>query len=220
MTTANIVYSNSINIFASLAFYAPAIVCVCIISLSLFTASMQKSLWFLGWLSLATFGRVIMSWCMSGREPGPDATPKPQICSTGTTTIFTNVDTTYGVFTTAFTALYLIVPMLIISKQSGHNVVNYGVVAFFLAYLALIVGVMQSYSCISGVFDKWVLCDLLGGSAFGAVASGVVMFGSGLSSSLFINELSAGGDTCSRPSKQQFKCAVYRNGELVGSANA
>jgi hypothetical protein len=39
--------------------------------------------------------------------------------------------------------------------------------------------------------------------------------GSGL---IFYNETNAGnGDVCSMPSKQTFRCNVYKNGEIIGS---
>jgi hypothetical protein len=34
---------------------------------------------------------------------------------------------------------------------------------------------------------------------------------------LFMNEIYTNGQVCSMPSKQQFKCSVYKNGELVTS---
>ena len=34
---------------------------------------------------------------------------------------------------------------------------------------------------------------------------------------LFFNELSSNKDVCSMPSKQTFKCSVYKNGELLAT---
>jgi hypothetical protein len=44
------------------------------------------------------------------------------------------------------------------------------------------------------------------------------MYGSNLKGYLFINEINNNKEVCSMPSKQQFKCSVYKNGELVGSS--
>jgi hypothetical protein len=40
---------------------------------------------------------------------------------------------------------------------------------------------------------------------------------SGYDSLLYFDELESNNVTCSRPSKQTFKCSVYKNGELISS---
>ena len=56
--------------------------------------------------------------------------------------------------------------------------------------------------------------DIVGGGGLGALVSALV-FSSPISNYLFINELSSNKETCSMPSKQTFKCSVYKNGELI-----
>jgi hypothetical protein len=46
----------------------------------------------------------------------------------------------------------------------------------------------------------------------------VILFYSDKISLLFINELNSNKEVCTVPSKQQFKCSLYRNGEIVGSS--
>jgi len=40
----------------------------------------------------------------------------------------------------------------------------------------------------------------------------------GLSNLLFFNDYSSNKEICTMPKKQTFKCAVYKNGELIGSS--
>jgi hypothetical protein len=44
------------------------------------------------------------------------------------------------------------------------------------------------------------------------------MYGSKFNNYLYINEINTNKEVCSMPTKQQFKCSVYKNGELVGSS--
>ena len=55
------------------------------------------------------------------------------------------------------------------------------------------------------------------GALFGLVLGGTwygIIKASGNPQLLYFEELS-NGETCSRPSKQTFKCAVYKNGKLI-----
>ena len=43
------------------------------------------------------------------------------------------------------------------------------------------------------------------------------MYGTELKGYLYINEINSNKEVCSMPSKQQFKCKVYKDGALVGN---
>jgi hypothetical protein len=60
--------------------------------------------------------------------------------------------------------------------------------------------------------------DILSGIFLGAIVAGPIMYGSKLNNYLYINEVNSNKEVCSMPTKQQFKCSVYKNGELVGSS--
>jgi len=54
----------------------------------------------------------------------------------------------------------------------------------------------------------------------GAVSAASIitmMYAGGSGNYLFFNELSSNKDVCYQPSKQTFKCNVFKNGELIGS---
>jgi hypothetical protein len=67
-------------------------------------------------------------------------------------------------------------------------------------------------------------CTTKGGTFLGALVGlilGTVWYSlfhiSGYDSLLYFDELQSNNVVCSKPSKQSFKCSVYKNGELVSS---
>ena len=76
------------------------------------------------------------------------------------------------------------------------------------------VGIRYMKQCITQVSD--ILLNLVTGAAVGLLIPGLLYVG-GSSKYLFFNEISSTKEICSMPKKQNFKCAVYKNGELIGS---
>jgi uncharacterized membrane protein len=141
----------------------------------------------------------------------------PDICLTGITQIFIPKDITYSTYILSFTLMYFLMPMIMLSSQSKTNAINYGVLAFFVAYIVLDLFIKKSLACIPAFFSTLVIGDVLSGVFLGGIISGLIMYGTTLKSYLYINEINANKEVCSMPSKQQFKCRVFKNGELVGN---
>jgi hypothetical protein len=109
--------------------------------------------------------------------------------------------------------MYFIIPMIMISVQNNINVINYGVLAFFICYIALDILIKYILSCFPSSF--WNISgNILSGMFLGGLAS-LIMYGTKLKSYLYINEINTNKEVCSMPSKQQFKCSVYKDGTLV-----
>ena len=210
----NVLFSNTMNIFNSLSFYSPIIISVSIVVFSMFTGTMIKSFIFFGWLFLITFIRII---ALKGLDNSQTNNNIPPICLTGLTEMFIPKDVTYSTYILSFSMMYFIIPMVMVSTQFKTNAINYGVLAFFIAYIVLDLFVKHTLSCIPSIFSRNVVCSLLGGLFLGSLISGIIMYGSGAKKYLFINELNTNKEVCSMPSKQQYKCKMYRNGELVGN---
>lgn len=211
----NVLFNNTMNIISSLSFYAPIIICVSIITFSMFTATMEKAMVFFVWIFIITFIRIIILKGLSS-----DKTPTiqlPQKCLTGLTEIFIPQDVTYSTYILTFTMMYFIMPMIMVSKQNNINVINYGVLSFFIAYIALDLFIKNSLECIPGFLSSIVIGNVLSGLFLGGVIAGVVMYGSNLKSYLYINEVNTNKEVCTMPSKQQFKCRVYKDGTLIGN---
>jgi prepilin signal peptidase PulO-like enzyme (type II secretory pathway) len=105
----------------------------------------------------------------------------------------------------AFTIAYLILPM------NASNQLNYVVIFALLSIFVIdaISKIMNKCTTIAGVI-LGLLTGLLSGSLW------YVLFrSSGFNSLLYFDEVVSNKTYCSRPKKQTFKCAVYKNGELV-----
>jgi hypothetical protein len=107
----------------------------------------------------------------------------------------------------AFTIAYLVLPMYY------NNQINYIVLASLLCLLAL--------DAITKISNK---CTTSGGSILGTLvgfvlgASWYTLFHqSGYDSLLYFDELQSNKVMCSKPSKQTFKCSVYKGGTLISS---
>jgi general stress protein 26 len=84
-----------------------------------------------------------------------------------------------------------------------------------LFYIFLDIGIKMYEGCIS--FSNGaaaVLVDLLAGMSLGVLVT-TIMYITGNNKYMFFNETSSNKEICSMPKKQSFKCAVYKNGELV-----
>jgi hypothetical protein len=90
---------------------------------------------------------------------------------------------------------------------------NYAVLAFLLTLLGI--------DFITKVQNK---CTTYAGSALGGLVG--FLFGTiwyvlfhamGFDSLLYFDELRSDNVICSRPTKQTFKCSVYKNGEIISS---
>ena len=211
----NALFDSTMNIFNSLSFYSPIIICVSIVLFSIFTSTMEKAVVFFVWIFIITFIRIIV---FKGFKSTQDlgSNEMPNICLTGLSELFIPKDVTYSTFILSFTMMYLITPMIMISKQNKVNVINYGILAFFLAYIALDLFIKNLLSCIQ-LFSSLVIGDVLSGLFLGGVISGIIMYGSTLKSYLYINEINTNKEVCSMPSKQQFKCRVFKDGTLIGN---
>ena len=208
----NALFDNITQICYSLSFYSPIIICVSIVLFSMFTSSIGKAFAFFVCIAIITFIRIIVFKGLKTLEPNQI----PSICSTGLSELFIPQDITYSTFILTFTMMYLITPMIMISTQNKMNFINYRILAFFLAYIALDLFVKNQLNCIQ-LFSSLVIGNILSGLFLGAVISGIIMYGSTLKSYLYINEINTNKEACSRPSKQQFKCRVFKDGTLIGN---
>jgi hypothetical protein len=215
----NALFDSTMNILNSLSFYSPIIICFSIVLFSMFTSTMEKAFVFFVWIFIITFIRIIVfKGFKSNSNSNQNVVPNemPNICLTGLSQLFIPQDITYSTYMLTFTMMYLITPMLMVSKQHNVNIINYGILGFFLAYIGLDLFIKNQLNCIK-LFSSLVIGDILSGLFLGAVISGIIMYGSTLKSYLYINEINSNKEVCSMPSKQQFKCRVFKDGTLIGN---
>jgi hypothetical protein len=120
-------------------------------------------------------------------------------------------NSTYSIFVLLFTFFYLAMPMFI------SNNINYILITFFCIYITFDILVKLVNGCIISKLD--IIGNFIGGAGLGAAIS-ALLYSSPVKEYLFINETSNNKQVCSMPSKQTFKCSVYKNGELVNSTVA
>ena len=107
----------------------------------------------------------------------------------------------------SFTTLYLVMPMIY------NNQMNLPVVISLLA-IFLMDGYVKLTDYCSGFFG------ILMGGILGGILGLVwytIFHSSGNDSLLYFDELASNNVICKRPSKQTFKCSVYKNGELISN---
>jgi hypothetical protein len=209
----NAVLTISMDVFYSLSFYAPLIICVSMSLFSMFTSSWPKLGFYFLWILVITFIRILV---FKGIGTKIDEN-LPSRCLIGVTEIFIPQDITYSTYILSFTLMYLIMPMIMISSQNKINAINYGVLGFFIFYIILDLGIKLRLSCLNNLFSGLVLGDILSGLFLGGIIAGPIMYGTNLKKYLYINEINSNKEVCSLPNKQQFKCQVYKDGTLVGN---
>lgn len=195
---------NSDNMLKTVSILSPIIVVFFIVMSSLFNQDL-KGLVYLGGILMAS---VINIFLMNqiGSEYKPRAN---EFCSLIDLPMFgSSYDSPApSSVIIAFTAAYLIVPMIFNSQM------NYIVMAFFLIIYGIDGFYKVSASCTktSGV----ILGGLTG--IFLGLAWFILFHSTGYDSLLFFNDFQSNNVMCSKPSKQTFKCSVYKNGQLISS---
>jgi len=210
----NTMLNNMLNGLNSLSFYAPIIICMSILLISMFTATMEKASVYFLWFFVITCIRILVFKMF----PIINLTQINPICLTGNMQMFIPSDVTYSIYILCFSLAYFLTPMVMLSNQTNTNAINYGVLAYFITYIGLDISVKYSLSCIESVFSSLVIGDIMSGLFLGALIAGPLMYGTKFNNYLYINEINTNKEVCSMPTKQQFKCSVYKNGELVGSS--
>jgi hypothetical protein len=105
--------------------------------------------------------------------------------------------------------------MYILNKQNNVNVMNYAVIGFFVLYILYDFGIKMMCKCI--VLDSAFGGDLVGGALVGGIFA-LILFQFDKISLMFINEFNSNKEVCSVPSKQQFRCSVFKDGQIIGSS--
>lgn len=190
------------NVAVILTFYSPIVLSILIVSIS-FIFQNFNGLGFLFWIIVFSFLRSILLR-MVGFKPSVGG---ETICDTIQYSEYGN--STFSMFFIAFTCVYLLAPMII------NNDINYFILAGGLFYYLLDVGIRYSSGCLVNSLLDVFFNTILG------IASGMFSIGSMYLSNnqqyLFFNQVSSTKDVCTMPSKQTFKCRVFKNGELIGS---
>jgi hypothetical protein len=187
------------NLLTFLSFFSPIILATSITGMS-FIFQNFKGLIYLGFLIVCCMFRSSI-YIMTGANP---VVNDNTICTTIQYSRYGNP--TFSAFVFAFTIMYLSFPMF------SNNSVNYWIFISLITYFFLDMFIKIYNKCVIQFGD--LLLNVLLGSLSSAVIV-YTMYAAGFGKYLFFNEMSSNKEICYQPSKQNFKCSLYSNGELV-----
>lgn len=187
------------NIVVFLSFFSPIILATGITSMS-FIFQNFKGLIYLGFLIGCCFVRSYI-YMMSGANP---IVNDKTICTSVQYSKYGNP--TFSAFVFAFTIMYLSYPMFV------NGSVNFWIFTLLIAYFFMDMFIKIYKNCIIKIGDLF-LNVLLGAASSALIVT--LMYTGGSGKYLFFNETSSNKDICYQPSKQTFKCSMYRDGQLV-----
>jgi hypothetical protein len=192
--------SNMLQFFS---FISPTLLVFFLFMSSLFNQNLKGLVYLAGLLIASLFNIFFMNMIGSGRDENEAFS-----CSIFDIPHVSQYNSPYpSSLIIAFTLAYLVLPM------KYNNQMNYAVLGFLLILLGI--------DILTKVQNK---CTTYAGSVLGGLVGfllGTVWYiffhGAGFDSLLYFDELRSDNVVCSKPTKQTFKCSVYKNGELVSS---
>ena len=195
-------FSNVLQLFAALA---PLLLGFFLVMSSLFNQSLKGMVYLAGVLMASIINIFLMNLIKSPMSKEASNSVSCNLVELPYISQF-NSPAPSSLFI-AFTIAYLVLPM----QYNGQ--INYVILAALLCLFG-----------IDAVAKVQNSCTTLGGSFLGALVGGILgtiwytlFHVSGYYFLLYFDELESNNVTCSRPSKQTFKCSVYKNGELISS---
>jgi hypothetical protein len=193
-------FSNMLQFFAAIS---PILLAFCLVMLSIFNSDI-KGMVYLGGVLIASLINLFILNTLKVKSQ----TLIPPMCNLVDFPFNLNeyVSPAFNSMFIAFTLAYLYLPMQYISG------INYPVLMFITGLLVLDGGtkIMGGCTTFSGVALGTLVGFVLGIIWF------VLFYSTGHNDLLFFNIESSNNVICSRPSKQSFKCRIFRNGELIG----
>jgi hypothetical protein len=187
-----------------ITFYMPLIISLIVLSWGIIMQSVNGFVYLLFMLGMS----VVREWVLSSSGHTETSALKgmggASICDT--ISYSKNGNNTYSVFMMSFTTVYLSMPMFINSS------VNWLFIGACIVGIAMDIGVRAKAGC--AMSGKGIFTNVVAGLVLAMSIVGI-MTANGGEKFLFFNEIQSNKTVCSRPTKQQFKCTVYKNGEVL-----
>lgn len=204
-----LIFLQPFNIIVFLSFFSPIIIAT-IVTATSFMSQNANGFIYLGFLLAAV---VIRSFIYMVSGSSQTIKHDGTICNSIQYSEYGNP--TFSSFVIAFTIMYISLPMFM------NNNINYFVFSILIVYFFMDVFIKVFKKCITSYQD--LVVNILFGLSLGATivslmyigGSGQYLFFDGSSSSFISNETN--GIKCNMPTKQTFKCSVYKNGQLVNT---
>ena len=199
VTDAPLQLFQPFNALVWFSFFSPIILATCITGMS-FVFQNFKGLIYLGFLIGCCVVRNYV-YLIAGSNP---IVNDRTICTSIQYTKYGNP--TFSAFVFSFTIMYLSFPMF------SNGSVNYWIFISLLVYFFIDMFIKIYKNCIIKISD--LMLNILLGTASSALIV-TLMYAGGSGKYLFFNEMSSNKEMCYQPSKQSFKCQVFKNGQMV-----
>jgi hypothetical protein len=191
------------NVLQFFSFISPSLLVFFLFMSSLFNQNLKGLVYMAGVLVALLFNVMFMNMIGSGRDENEAFS-----CSIFDIPHVSQYNSPYpSTLIIAFTFAYLLLPMKY-NKQ-----MNYAVIGFLLCLLGVDIMTKVQNRCTT--YAGSILGGLVG-FLLGTIWY-IFFHGAGFDSLLYFDELRTDNVVCSRPTKQTFKCSVYKNGELISS---
>ena len=194
------------DIFFFLSFYSPIVLALSLLFVSFFFQSFKGIICLLFLLG-SCIARYYFYWLRTKKEDAESIMEgEKNVCNSVLYSRYGNA--TFSTFVFGFIIAYLLLPMFL------NNSINYMIIQCLLVYTGIDIVIKQQNNCFSAPAE--VFLNFL----FGLIIAGIIVAGlyaGGSSYLLFFNEIQSTKEVCNMPSKQTFKCQVYKNGELIGN---
>jgi hypothetical protein len=187
------------NLIIFLSFYSPIIIACGVTSMS-FIFQNFKGLIYLGYLIGCCLVRSYF-YMISGASP---LINDKTICTSIQYSKYGNP--TFSAFVFAFTIAYLCIPMF------SNGYINYWVFISLITYFFIDIFIKIYKNCVIKYSDLF-LNILMGAISASAIVT--LMYSGGSGEYLFFNEMSSSKEICYQPSKQTFRCKLFKNGEMI-----
>ena len=187
------------NIVVFLSFFSPIILATSITGMS-FIFQNFKGLIYLGFLIGCCLVRSYV-YMMSGANT---IVNDKTICTSIQYSKYGNP--TFSAFVFAFTIMYLSFPMF------SNGSINFWVFISLITYFFMDIFIKIYKNCIIKTGDLF-LNVLLGAASAALIVT--MMYAGGSGKYLFFNEMSSDKDMCYQPSKQTFRCKMFKDGKLI-----
>jgi len=200
MSAIELNLSNLIQLFSTLS---PILIGFFFIMLSIVNQSVKGLIYISGALIASVINLILMNVVRS-----PSNVSASAVCNLIELPFMTRYNSpSMSSMFIAFTLAYIILPMKI------NNQVNYGIIISLLLALGLdgLTKIQNGCTNMMGTILGMVVGLILGALWFS------LFHITGNDDLLYFNELKSNSVVCKKPSKQTFKCSVYKNGQLVSS---
>ena len=189
------------NVLQFFSFISPTLLVFFMFMSSLFNQNLKGLVYLAGLLIASLFNIFFMNLIGSGRDENEAFS-----CSIFDIPHVSQYNSPYpSSLIIAFTVAYLVLPM------KYNNQMNYAVLGFLLCLLGIDILTKVQNKCTT--YAGAVLGGLVG-FLLGTVWY-ILFHGAGFDALMYFDELRSDSVVCSRPTKQTFKCSVYKNGQLI-----